>query len=178
MRARLDEVTMIDDSPRTSARVRRNWQRSTEAAMLRRMGVEMDDTRSTIPAVDGRVAELEQELAAMRLQLAVSRLVTRDVARWVDDDDPSLNAIVEHVAQQWRDQINNHTDEQRTDIVDFWNRYASRVEYAPKDSGNQFHSDLCPPDGRPFDSEDYYRRAWQRHLMTLPNTPTASPGQP
>src|SRR5690348_1534049 len=78
----------------------------------------------------GRVARLGRELEVMRLRLAVSRVVTRDVSQWVNDDDAVLDVIVDDVMRRW---LARSAEEPA--VLDgpdgFWSRYANRVEWAP-----------------------------------------------
>lgn len=122
---------------------------------------------SAVPKGLVRLAELERELASMRVRLAVTRVVTRDVSQWVNDDDAILDVIVEDVAQQWTGRTDS--DPQELDGPwGFWGRYANRVEWAPPESGNEYRPEFCPanPD-TPFDSDDYFRAVWTAHAAGL-----------
>lgn len=114
-----------------------------------------------------RLAELEQELASMRVRLAVTRVVTRDVSQWVNDDDAILDVIVEDVAQRWIGRTDS--DPQVLDGPEgFWSRYANRIEWAPPESGNEFRAEFCPTDpDTPFDSDNYFHAVWTAHVAGL-----------
>jgi hypothetical protein len=116
-----------------------------------------------------RLLELERDLEVMHLRTAVSRVVTRDVSQWVDDDDASLDAIVDDVARRW--QAHGNGDPTMLDGPGgFWNRYADRVEWAPPESGHQYRIEFCPAEDDPFDEDAYFHSVWRAHIVELLST--------
>jgi hypothetical protein len=115
----------------------------------------------------GRIAQLERELEVMRLRLAVSRVVTRDVSQWVDDEDAVLDVIVDDVMRWW---LARSAEEAA--VLDgpdgFWSCYANRVEWAPAESGNEYRAEFCPAnEGARFDTDVYFRAVWAAHAAEL-----------
>jgi len=115
----------------------------------------------------GRIAQLERELEVMRLRLAVSRVVTRDVSQWVNDDDAVLDVIVDDVMRWW---LARSAEEPA--VLDgpdgFWSRYANRIEWAPAESGNEYRAEFCPVnESARFDTDEYFRAVWAAHVAEL-----------
>lgn len=115
----------------------------------------------------GRMAELEREVEVMRLRLAVSRVVTRDVSQLVNDDDATLDLIVDDVMRRW--QARSADEPAVLDGPDgFWSRYANRVEWAPAESDDEYRAEFCPAnESMRFDTEEYFRAVWAAHAAEL-----------
>jgi hypothetical protein len=103
----------------------------------------------------------------MRLRLAITRVVAREASQWVDDDDASLDLIIEDVAQQWTTRTDS--DPQVLDgPAGFWSRYGNRIEWGPPGSGNEYRPEVCPADPDAlFDRDDYLHAVWAAHVAEL-----------
>jgi hypothetical protein len=112
------------------------------------------------------LVELGRELESLRLMATVNRIVGRDVSAWLDDDDASLDLIVDDVTRKWLSRTDS--DPQTLDGPDsFWSRYANRVEWAPPDSDDEYRVKFCPSDRDDFDPEQYFRAVWRAHVAEL-----------
>jgi hypothetical protein len=112
------------------------------------------------------LVELGRELESLRLMATVNRIVGRDVSAWLDDDDASLDLIVDDVTGKWLSRA--ESDPQTLDGPGgFWSRYANRIEWAPPDSDDEYRVEFCPSDPDGFDPEQYFRAVWRTHVAEL-----------
>src|SRR5258706_12809393 len=80
-------------------------QRTREAAMTGRAGVVLDYTPEVV-----------------RLRLAVTRLVVQGMSTWVDDDNASLDLVIDDVSARWQE--HEAHGGKPGDLEHFWNQYA------------------------------------------------------
>jgi hypothetical protein len=113
-----------------------------------------------------RLAELEQEVERLRALAVINRAVGRDTSLYLDDDEAALDLIADDVLCQWL--TREPSDPQAlTGSESFWTQYADRVEWPPPGSEEEFRAEFCPPDGEPFNREEYGRAAWKAHVEQL-----------
>ena len=99
-----------------------------------------------------------------KVQLKATRMVTRDLSPWTDDD-AGIDLVVEHVLGAWSD--GDPDRDEPCELTRFWNRYANRVEFAEPGTGDEFRAEFCPAEPGPMDTDDYYRAVWRSHIAGL-----------
>lgn len=104
------------------------------------------------------------------LHLKATRIVTRDLSPWTDDD-AGIDLVVEDVLGRWSGNSPD-ADDEPCELSRFWNRYANRVEFAEPGTGDQFRAEFCPTGPGPMDTDDYYRAVWRTHIDGLRATAT------
>lgn len=132
------------------------------------------DAAETGAADSEGLSRLKGEVESLRLQLAVTRLVVRDVSAHVDDD-AGVDLIINDVVSRWleRDQAREPS------LLDgpdgFWNWYANRVEFAPPGSDHEYRAEFCPQEPERLEIEEYYEAVWHAHIAGLRAMASAAP---
>jgi hypothetical protein len=112
-----------------------------------------------------RIAKLENDVELLRLRLRLARLTAIRMSCWVDENEASLDLVIDDVLARWREC--ERAGHEPADLSEFWSRYADRVESAPSESDDDFRPEFCPAEPGWMDTEDYYRAVWRTHLGQL-----------
>jgi hypothetical protein len=114
-----------------------------------------------------RVAALERELESLGLRLLATRLVVKDMSQWVNDDDGSVDLVIEDLLRCWQERDRDGEPAEPGGLDEFWERYAKRVEFASSGSDQEMRAECCPDDPTLLEGDGYYYAVWGAHVAQL-----------